>query len=59
MKLHKLWKTGEAGLSLQQCHPNSARSLVIARKTGCNPHCFVVFFVLLATPQTGVNGQGI
>ena len=43
-------------MSLQQCHPNSAGSLVIARRTECNPHCFVVFFVLLATPQTGGNG---
>ena len=39
---------------LQQCHPNSAGSLVIARRV---EHCFVVFFMLLANPQTGGNGQ--
>ena len=34
MKQRKLWKTGEDGLVLlQQCHPNSAGSLVIARRT--------------------------
>ena len=33
MKQRKLWKTGEDGLLLQQCHPNSAGSLVIAGRT--------------------------
>ena len=34
MKRHKLWKTGEGwAVLLQQCHPNSAGSLVIARRT--------------------------
>ena len=43
---------------LQQCHPNSAGSLVIAGGTEWGPHCFCCSFVLLATPQTGGNGQG-
>ena len=43
---------GGWAVSLRQCRPNSARSLVIARRTECNPHCSVVFFVLLATPET-------
>ena len=30
VKRRKLWKTGEDGL---RCHPNSAGSLVIARRT--------------------------
>ena len=60
MKRHKLWKMGGGwAVLLQQCHPNSAGSLVIARRTEWNPHCFVVFFVLSATPQTGGNGKGI
>ena len=62
VKRHKLWKTGEDGLCcnlLQQCHPNSAGSLVIARGTEWGPHCFCCSFVLSATPQTGGNGQGI
>ena len=34
MKQRKLWKMGEGGLCcFQQCHPNSAGSLVIARRT--------------------------
>ena len=34
MKRHKLWKTGGGwAVLLQQCHPNSAGSLVIARRT--------------------------
>ena len=28
-------------------------------KEDIKPHCFVISFVLLATPQTGGNGQGI
>ena len=33
MKRRKLWKTGEDGLCCSnQCHPNSAGSLVIARR---------------------------
>ena len=46
-------------MSLHQCHPNSARSLIIARRTELNPHCFCCSFVLSATPQTGGNSQGI
>ena len=36
MKRRKFWKTGGGGgwaVLLQQCHPNSAGSLVIARRT--------------------------
>ena len=34
VKRRKLWKTGENGLCLlQQYHPNSTGSLVIARRT--------------------------
>ena len=37
MKRRKLWKTGGGwAVSLQQCHPNSAGSLVIARRTEWN-----------------------
>ena len=60
MEQRKLWKTEDDGL----CHPSSAiqtqpgpSSLLEERSV--TPHCFVVFFVLLATPQTGGNGQGI
>ena len=60
MKRRKLWKTGEDWVVLlQQCHPNSAGSLVIARRTERIPIVFVVFSVLSATPQTGGNVQGI
>ena len=38
---------------LQQCHPNSAGSLVIAGGTEWGPHCFCCFFVLSATPKLG------
>ena len=44
---------------LQQCHLNSAGSLVIAGGTSETPIVFVVSFVLSATPQTGGSGQGI
>ena len=44
---------------LQQCHPNSAGSLVISRRTSEILIVFVVSFVLSATPQTGGSGQGI
>ena len=54
VKRRKLWKTGEdVAVLLQQCHPNSAGSLVIARGTEWGPHCFCCSFVLSATPQTG------
>ena len=59
VKRRKLLKTGEDGLLLQQCHPNSAGSFVIARGMEWGPHCFCCSFVLSATPQTGGNGQGI
>ena len=61
MKRRKLWKTGEDGL----CCSSSAiqtrldpSSLLEERSE--TPIVFVfVSFVLLATPQTGGNGQGI
>ena len=33
VKRHKLWKTGGWAVLLQQSHPNSAGSLVTARRT--------------------------
>ena len=60
MKRCKLWKTGEDGL----CCSSSAiqtrlgpSSLLEGRSK--IPIVFVVSLVLLATPQTGGNGQGI
>ena len=60
MKRRKLWKTWEDGL----CCSSSAiqtrldpSSLLEERSE--TPIVFVVSFVLLATPQTGGNGQGI
>ena len=60
MKRQKLWKTGEDGL----CHSSSAiqtrpcpSSLLEERSV--TPIVMFVVFVLLATPQTGGNGQGI
>ena len=35
---------------LQQRHPNSAGSLVIARRTEWNPHCFCCFFCVVGYP---------
>ena len=40
MKRRKLWKTGRMGCVLQQCHPNSAGSLVIAGRTSETPIVF-------------------
>ena len=37
-------------MKLQQCHPNLAGSLVTARRTECNPHCFVVVFCVVSYP---------
>ena len=60
MKRRKLWKTGEDGLcwssSAAQTQLGPSSSLEERSKT---PIVFVVSFVLLATPQTGGNGQGI
>ena len=36
---------------LQQSHPNSAGSLVIARRTECNPHCFCVSLCCRLPPK--------
>ena len=50
-KRYKLWKTeGGWAVLLQQCYPNSARALVITRRTECNPYCYVVFFCFVGYP---------
>ena len=42
MKRRKLWKTGGGwSVLLQQCHPNSAGSLITARRTEYNPPLFL------------------
>ena len=54
MKRRKLWKMGEDGLccSIQiRLGPSS-----LLEERSVTPIDFVVFFVLLATPQTGENG---
>ena len=38
---------------LQQCHPNLAGSLVIARGTEWGPHCFVVLLCCRLPPKLG------
>ena len=60
MKRHKLWKTREDGL----CCSSSATQTRLGPSSLLEdqseiPIVFVVTFVLLATPQTGGNGQGI
>ena len=54
MKRRKLWKTGEDGLCLSssaiQTRPGP---LSLLEEWSVTPHCFVVFFVLLATPKLG------
>ena len=35
---------------LQQCHPNSAGSLVIAKERSKTPHCFCCFFCVVGYP---------
>ena len=35
---------------LQQCHPNLAGSLVIARRTEYNPHCFLLLSLFCQLP---------
>ena len=37
--VRKVEDGGGWAVLLQQCHPNSAGSLVIARRTECYPHC--------------------
>ena len=60
MKRRKLWKTGEDGLCCSssdvQTRLRPSSLLEERRKT---PSVFVVSFVLLPTPQTEGNGQGI
>ena len=60
MKRRKLWKTGEDGLccssSAIQTRPGPSSLLEERSKT---PIVFFFLFVLLATPQTEGNGQGI
>ena len=52
-KRRKLWKTGGWAVLLQQCHPNSTGSLVIAR-TEWNHHCFCCFFCVVGySPNWG------
>ena len=60
MKRRKLWKTGEDGL----CCSSSAIQTQLGPSSLLEewneiPIVFVVSFVLSATPQTGINGQGI
>ena len=38
---------------LQQCHPNSAGSLIIAGGTEWGPHCFVVLLCCRLPPKLG------
>ena len=60
VKRRKLWKTGEDGLCCSssaiqtQLGPSS-----LLEERSKTPTVFVVFFVLLATPQNGGNGQDV
>ena len=60
MKRRKLWKMGEDGLC---CSSSAIQTRLgpssLLRERSEIPIVFVVPFVLLATTQTGVNGQGI
>ena len=60
MKRLKLWKTVEDGLC---CSSNAIQTRLgpssLLEERSKTPIVFVVSFVLLATPQTGGNGQGI
>ena len=60
MKRRKLWKTGEDGL---RCSSSAIQTrlgpLPLLEERSKTAIVFVVSFVLSATPQTGVNGQGI
>ena len=60
MKWRKLWKMGEDGLC---CSSSAIQTRLVpsslTEERSEIPIVFVVSFVLLATPQTGGNGQGI
>ena len=60
MKRRKLWKTGEDGLccSSSAIQTRLGPSSLLEERSEFSID-FVVSFVLLATPQTGGNGQGI
>ena len=60
MKRRKLWKTGEDGLCCSSCAVQIRLGPSSLLEEGSKaPIVFVVSFVLLATPQSGGNGQGI
>ena len=59
MKRRKLWKTGGGwAVLLQQCHPNLAGSLVIARRTEWN--IVLLFFCVVGSrlpPKLGETAK--
>ena len=60
MERYKLWKTGDDGLccSSSAIQTRLGPSSMLEERSKA-PTVLVVSFVLLATPQTGGNGQGI
>ena len=60
VKRRKLWKPGEDGLC---CSSSAIQTqlgpLSLLEERSEIPFVFVISFVLLATPQTRGNGQGI
>ena len=60
MKRRKLWKMGEDGLccSSSAIQTRLGPSSLLEERSEI-PFVFVVSFMLLATPQTGRNSQGI
>ena len=60
MKRRKLWKTGVDGLCCSSSAMETRLGLSsLLEERSKIPIVFIVSFVLLATPQTGGNGQGI
>ena len=59
MKRRKVWKTGKDGLCCSSSAIQTQPGLSSLLEQSITPIVFVVFFVLLATPQTGGNGQDI
>ena len=57
MKRRNVKAGGGWAVLLQQCHPNSAGSLVIARRTESNPHCFFVFLCVCCWPAPSKLGE--
>ena len=55
MKQRKLWKMGNWAVSPQQCHPNSAGSLVIARRTEWN--IVLLFLCCWLPPKLGETAK--